>query len=142
MDKVYLELRKSFLPWKNSNKKVLCKNLENYYNENATRKKIVKVSIINNKIYSDYSYVDTFYKLRAKIIIELFDIALNEIIKRNIILGNFTFYFTVNDYNVSSVLPIFNGEFFGCFDAHHLFLFQSKRNFYATFQSIFNFSHL
>jgi hypothetical protein len=113
MDKIYLELRKSFKPWENIDRKSLIKELEKYYStDNAFQyKKIIKIEIKNNKLYCDNSHLEGVYNnlffLRSENILKLFRLALNKINKNNNKLRNFVCYFTINDYTISKKLPIF-----------------------------------
>jgi len=107
MENIYNDLRKSFRFWKDVNKNKLVKDLNDYYNKNYIKEKLIKVSVINNRLYYNISHLLTFFKLRANIIIEMFKIAIQRLLANKIRLNNFVFYFTVNDYNISKTLPIF-----------------------------------
>jgi len=112
MDKVYLELRKSFKPWSNSERTKLIKDLDNYYKESLRLRKIIKIEIINNKLYYENKHLEDVYNNlflnRSESIIKLFILALTKINKKRIKLRNFVFYFTINDYTISKTLPIFS----------------------------------
>ena len=113
MDILNPSLIRSFKTWEDIDKATLIKNLEDYYNANFIKKKLIKVSVINNKFVYDYNHLENsfeykYFKYRADNIMIMFNNALKILKKSNERLKNFVFYFTVNDYNVSHILPIYS----------------------------------
>jgi hypothetical protein len=111
MEILYKELENSFRYWSNTDKAKLILDLDDFYKKNFRLKKVIKMQILNNKLYYENEHLEgVFNNLfldRSKHIIKLFEIALERLNKQKIKLRDFTFYFTINDYNITKQLPIF-----------------------------------